>query len=161
VRVRYFGDDPSNLLSAETIWLTRGPEKRDSAPLDEHRTVRASGTGRAGEVRLQLDGVRDRDAAAALRGCRISVSADALMPLGEGEFYWHQLVGCRVEDQTGTEIGTVTELWETGAHDVLVVDAGDGRRHLLPTAREVVREIDVEAGRIRVEVIPGLLDGDE
>jgi 16S rRNA processing protein RimM len=70
-------------------------------------------------------------------------------------------VGCRVEDQTGTEIGTVTELWETGAHDVLVVDAGDGRRHLLPTAREVVREIDAEAGRIRVEVIPGLLDGDE
>ena len=55
-------------------------------------------------------------------------------------------------------IGTVIEIWETGAHDVLVVESEGGQRHLLPTARELMPEIDLEASRIVVEDIPGLFD---
>ena len=84
--------------------------------------------------------------------------AGALPALPEGEWYWYQVVGCRVESHDGRAIGVVRELWETGAHDVLVVEGDDGRRRLLPAARELIREVDVAGRRIVVEVIEGLLD---
>ena len=58
----------------------------------------------------------------------------------------------------GRTIGTVKEIWETGAHDVLVVEGEDGRSCLVPTARALMKEVDVEAGRIVVEDLPGLFD---
>ena len=79
-------------------------------------------------------------------------------PLQDGEYYWHQLVGCRVESREGRVVGTVREIWETGAHDVLVVESVDGSQQLISTARELVPEIDLEAGRIVVASLPGLLD---
>lgn len=154
VRVRYLGDGPASLMSAPEVWLGES----------EHQTglrrfeVKGSGTGRRGEVRLKLDGVADRDAAQQLRGLLVLGDAARLEPLPEGEFYWHQLVGCRVEERAGRLIGTVVEIWETGAHDVLVVESEQGERHLLPTARELMPEIDLEAKRIVVEPIPGLFE---
>ena len=41
--------------------------------------------------------------------------------------------------------------------DVLVVDAPDGRQHMIPTAREFVTRIDLARGRIEVVLIPGLV----
>ena len=58
----------------------------------------------------------------------------------------------------GRSIGTVKEIWETGAHDVLVVEREDGRICLVPTARALMKEVDIEAGRIVVEDLPGLFD---
>ena len=48
--------------------------------------------------------------------------------------------------------------WETGAHDVLVVEGEDGRRRLVPTAAALIREIDAEGRRIVVEDLPGLFE---
>ena len=84
--------------------------------------------------------------------------AAALLPLLDDEFYWHELIGCEVFDSEGQRIGVVKELWETGAHDLLVVESGDGARHLLPTARELMPVVDAQARRIVVEVLPGMLD---
>jgi 16S rRNA processing protein RimM len=165
VRVRWFGDGPEGLLSQKVVWLV--DEERLAAgacfldPTGFDRVeVLGGGTGRAGEVRLVLSGVGDREAAEALRGKVVVVPASALEALPEGEFYWHQLVGCQVRGSDGTVVGTVRELMETGAHDVLVVEDAQGRRHLIPTADELVHAIDVEAGEIVVELLPGLLDGD-
>ena len=52
----------------------------------------------------------------------------------------------------------VREIWETGAHDVLLVEDEEGVRRLLPTASELMREIDLEASRIVVVDLPGLLE---
>jgi 16S rRNA processing protein RimM len=69
-------------------------------------------------------------------------------------------VGCEVFDTEGGRVGIVREIWETGAHDVLVVDGETGGRHLLSTARELMPEVDLEARRIVVEILPGMLDAD-
>jgi 16S rRNA processing protein RimM len=108
-------------------------------------------------VRLQLAGLDDRDEAQALRGQLVLMREASLSTLDADEFYWHQLIGCRVEAEDGEAIGTVSSLLETGAHDVLVVDAPDGRQHMIPTAREFVTRIDLERGRIEVALIPGLV----
>lgn len=157
VRVRILGDGPEHLLAAREVALAdsaRGTE--DPAPV--RFEVEEGGTGRPGEVRLQLRGIGDIEAARALRGRLVVAPAAALPELPEGEFYWFQLVGCRVARADGEEVGTVRELWDAGAHDVLVVEGDDGRDRLVPTARAVMREVDLAARRIVVEDVPGLLD---
>ena len=162
IRVRVAGDGPDNLFRLEEVWLIDGSreEALDAGQLDEGSRfeIRSSGSGRSGEVRLGLEGVDGRDAAEALRGRWLVVPADRLAPLPDGEFYWHQLIGCRVLGTDARDVGVVIELMETGAHDVLVVEDEAGRRHLIPAADELLREIDVEAGRIVVELVPGLVE---
>ena len=154
VRVRIFGDGPENLARHADVWLA--VSESDAEP--RRFTIKGIGSGRAREVRLALEGIEDRDAALQLKGLLVLGTVENLEPLPEGEFYWHQLVGCRVESREGRIVGTVREIWETGAHDVLVVEGADGSQHLISTARELVPEIDPEAGRIVVESLPGLLE---
>ncbi len=154
VRVRFFGDSPDHLATCREIWLG---EQRD-CPKAKPYEARFAGTGRANEARLALEGVTDRDAAQALRGLLVLADPSILERLEGDEFYWHQLIGCQVETETGASVGAVQEIWETGAHDVLVVRDEQGRQNLIPTAREFTREIDLPGRRIVVETVPGLLD---
>jgi 16S rRNA processing protein RimM len=158
IRVRYFGDGPDNLLGCDELLLGESREDAAARPYE----VTGGGSGRGGEARIALKGIEDREAAASLRGLLVLIDESQLGALPQGEYYWHQLLGCRVEGDDGRAIGLVKEIWETGAHDVLVVEDETGRRHLLSTARELVPEIDLEARRIVVKMLPGLIDsGDE
>ena len=156
LRVQFFGDDPANLAAAPCVWLA---DERDDEQAERYEVMQA-GSGRVGELRLGLKGVADRSAAEALRGKLVLGDPDHLAPLQEGEFYWHQLVGCEVRSTKGERIGTVVEIWETGAHDLLVVEASQGRRHLFSTARELMPEVDLQARTVVVEILPGMLDAD-
>ncbi len=156
VRVRYFGDGPENILGAPRLALA-DPEREFEDGAEEEFEVEGGAAGRPGEVRLMLRGITDRGAAEQLKGRLIKGDPEHLAPLPDGEFYWYELIGCRVQATGGQSIGTVKEIWETGAHDVLVVEREDGRRCLVPTARALMKEVDVEAGRIVVEDLPGLL----
>jgi 16S rRNA processing protein RimM len=154
VRVHFFGDAPENLMRVPEIWLGEAPDALNA----RHFEVAGGGSGRGGEVRLALVGIDDREAALALRKLFVLADADALAPLDADEFYWHELVGCLVVSRDGRAIGTVREIWETGGHDVLVVEGSGGERHLLSTARELMPEIDRDARRIVVEILPGMLE---
>ena len=156
LRVRYQGDGPESLLAAREVALGTNPEDEEARVLE----VTSASPGRRGEVRLGLAGVADRDSADALRGQWLLMDLAHLPRLPQGEFYWYQLIGCRVVGHDGTEVGTVREILETGAHDVLVVEGGDGREHLLPTARELLTEVDLEGRRLVMELLPGLLDAE-
>ena len=154
LRVRITGDAPDHLLAAEFVWLGRtatDPEARRYA-------VRGGGAGRAGEVRMRLEGVGARPAVEGLIGLLVSTPADWLPALPDGEFYWYELIGCQVQSESGTPAGTVREIWETGAHDVLMVEDEEGLRRLIPTAAELMKEIDLERRRIVVADLPGLLE---
>jgi 16S rRNA processing protein RimM len=115
-------------------------------------------SGASKEVRLMLADVEDRESAAKLRGRLVMVESGQLEPLTEGEYYHYQLLGCRVEGEDGRTLGTVREIWPTGAADVLVVEDAEGGQQLIPTGGDFLQEIDVSARRIVVQVIPGLLD---
>jgi 16S rRNA processing protein RimM len=100
----------------------------------------------------RLEGVDDRDAAQSLVGRPIGVPATDLEPAGEDEFYWRDLVGLTVVTLSGVELGTVRGLMETGANDVLEIS--DEAEHLLPFTRQVVREVDLDGGRMVVDWEP-------
>ncbi len=159
IRVRVYGDGPENLLEAGEIALA-DPERGPEDPAPKHFDIEGGGAGRGAEVKLKLAGVADREGAQALAGRLVTVPAAVLPALPEDEFYWYELVGCEVVAGGGAPIGRVEEIWETGAHDLLVVRSAAGRRQLIPTAREFVTDIDPSAGRITVTLPPGLLDPD-
>lgn len=101
--------------------------------------------------------VPDRNAAEALRGRTLLLPAQDLRPLDEGEFFLHDLVGLRVETAEGELIGEVGEVYEAGAGHFLSVVGGE-RERLIPFVGRIVQEVDVAAGRIVIEAIPGLLE---
>jgi 16S rRNA processing protein RimM len=154
LRVAVLGDGPANLLRVRSL-VSIGA---DGVPDPIAREVESAALGRPGEVRLRLRGVGSREAAQALTGLRVGALPEQLEPLADGEIYWFQLIGCRVEAHDGRALGKVRALWETGAHDVLVVEDETGREVLLPAAADLLREVDVEQGRIVIEVPEGLLD---
>src|SRR2546428_7817572 len=110
-----------------------------------------------GLVLLALAGVDDRRAAEALAGARGLVRAADLPPPAEDEFYYHEVVGFRVETTGREPPGAVAETFPTGLDDGWVVRGG-GREHLIPVVADVVRAIDRAARRIVIEPLAGLLE---
>ena len=154
LRVRYFGGAPDNLIRLEAVLLA---EREDAADAERFEVTRAA-PGRRDEVRMTLAGVENRESAERLRGKLVVVEASQLEALPEGEYYSYQLIGCRVEGTDGQSIGTVREVWATGAVDVLVVEDEKGTRQLIPAAESQLRTVDIEVRRIVIEILPGLLD---
>jgi 16S rRNA processing protein RimM len=98
----------------------------------------------------QFAGIDDRDAAQRLVGQSIGVLETALPPAGEDEFYWKDLIGLDVVNPSGTVVGQISALMETGANDVIVVRT-EGGEVLIPFVRHVVIDVDLQNRRIVVD----------
>jgi 16S rRNA processing protein RimM len=105
---------------------------------------------------VRFSGVGDRSGAESLRGV-LYVGVDRLRTLEPGEYWEHEIVGSVVTDAAGHELGEVTKLVPGSAQDLLEVATPRGVR-LVPFVGEIVVEVDVGAGRIRVDPPAGLLD---
>jgi 16S rRNA processing protein RimM len=110
---------------------------------------------------LLLEGVTGRGAADGYRGQELFLGRSDLPTLAAGTYYHWQIVGLEVVTEEGEALGRVTEILQTGANDVYVVQAPGGAEILLPAIEPVVREIDLEAGRMRVHLLPGLREEQE
>lgn len=97
----------------------------------------------------QLEGVNDRSQAEALQGLEIAVARDELPEAEADEYYWDDLIGLDVVNLEGVNLGKVAGILETGAHDVLKV-SGE-RERLIPFTEPIVVEVDLKAGRIKVD----------
>ncbi len=82
--------------------------------------------------------VADRTAAEMLRGTLLTVPRASLPPLPEGEIYWHDLIGLAVVSPAGVPLGTVVDVANHGASDILEVERRDGRRVLVPLIEAAV-----------------------
>ena len=120
---------------------------------DELLTVGVSGRSRGRNVLARLDGCEDRNQAEALTGCRILIDPKQLPRLQEGDYYWSDLIGLKVESLQGEALGVVASILETGADDVLVLSAE--RERLIPfVIGDIVHEVDVERQRMVVDWLP-------
>ncbi|MCD4672844.1 MAG: ribosome maturation factor RimM [Anaerolineaceae bacterium] len=99
---------------------------------------------------VTLDGIDTRESAGELRNQLVYVYADGLPDLPEGEYYHHQLMGLRVEDEAGNELGVLEQILVTGANDVYLVRTSDDKELLLPAIHDVVLEIDIKQGKMVV-----------
>lgn len=92
------------------------------------------------------------------RKCDLMVTRENAIPLKEGEYFLCDVIGCRVEDESGKFLGTVVDTIETGANHVFAIEMEDGEEALFPVIPECIRRVDVEAGIVVAHIMKGLLD---
>lgn len=110
------------------------------------------------QVLARIKGVMDRNAAEALRGVRLYVSRDVLPPPADDEFYWEDLVGLTAETVDGKSLGKVLSVQEFGAGEMLEIGKRRGGTTLVPFTRDVVPQVDLQAGKLVIDPPPGLLE---
>jgi 16S rRNA processing protein RimM len=139
-RIEPLTDVPERLAEGSLVYLEGEAELRRITAYEAGGRVPA----------LSLDGISDRDAAAALAGRYLEVEAE---PLPEGTWYWHQIIGLRVSDEQGAPLGSVVEVFRAGENEVYRIEGPEGEV-LLPALHDVVRAIDLEAGTMTVRWDP-------
>lgn len=110
-----------------------------------------------GSPLLKLAGVNDMDGAQALKGTQVCLPKEDLVPLQEGEYFLHDLIGLTVLDHSGREVGPVEHILETGGPPLLNGPGRGGKAFLVPFAGGTIDEVDLEKGTIRLVDLPGLL----
>ena len=108
-------------------------------------------------MRIAFEGLEVREAVGKYRNTLVYVHLDDSPLLPEGEFYHHELIGLRVFDEDGKNLGIVDQILETGANDVLLILNEEDQEILLPVIDSVILNIDLNQGEIRVHLLPGLL----
>lgn len=117
----------------------------------EYKVLSAQSHGAA--VVALLEGIVDRDQALKLKRSKILTDRDNFPSLAPGRFYWTDLIGLRVINMEGDELGAVVEVMPTGANDVVVVKGE--RERLIPFVMErFVKEVDLVKGILQVDWDP-------
>jgi 16S rRNA processing protein RimM len=98
---------------------------------------------------VKLQGIDDRDAAAACKGKQVAVPRASLPKLKGEEYYWSDLIGLTVKNQQHVDFGKITDVFATGANDVIVA-TGDKER-LIPYIAQVIVEVDLDAKTMLVD----------
>jgi 16S rRNA processing protein RimM len=96
----------------------------------------------------------DRDGAEGLTNGRLMAERERLPDPGPGVAYNFQLIGLDVVTEEGRRVGTLSEIWTSPAHPVLVV-RGEGEV-LIPSIAEFVKAVSLEHRRITVRLLPGM-----
>lgn len=135
-----------SLFDYPTWWVGKGEQWRELKveSLKIHNDV----------LLAKLAGVNDRDMAFACKGQQVAVPREDLPEPEENEYYWSDLIGLAVKNQQDVDFGKITDVFETGANDVLVVktDKEQGNiERLIPFIDQVVIDVNLEAGTMRVD----------
>ena len=137
LRVRLMTDDPEHFASLERVLLG---EQRVPYMIESVRFHR-------GGALVSLAGIDDIDRAESLRGAVLHITGSEARPLEANEFFLYQVVGIAVRDESGAELGTITDVLETGANLVFVVTPPDGGKdELYPSIPEVVLDLNPTEG---------------
>jgi 16S rRNA processing protein RimM len=109
---------------------------------------------------MRLEGLNTLNEAETYRNAAILIERAGLAREGEGEYFWHELMGLEVYLNTGEYIGTVKHILRTGGNDIYVVQKGE-KEVLVPAIHDVVQEIDLAGKKMIVSEMEGLLDLNE
>jgi 16S rRNA processing protein RimM len=141
-----YTDFPERLVPGMLLYLGEQQEPVRLAKTRQHREG----------LLATFEGYTTPEEVAQLRNQVVFVRTEDSPPLAQGEYYHHQLVGLRVVTPEGETVGTVLEILETGASDVLVVRQVKGPDVLIPMVDAFVRQVDLAGGEIMVQLIPGM-----
>lgn len=161
VRVHPHSAD-TDALFASDVWHLQPPEPKFARGFSAFSGVVAVSVAEikthADGIVARLEGMDDRTGAEALKGVRISVPRSAFPATPEGEYYWVDLIGLRVVNREGVELGVVRDLMPTGPNSVLVLEYSetvDGQPHLaermIPFVDAYVDKVDLQARLITVD----------
>ena len=142
VKIEVWLDSPRFFTTFKRLVLDTGEERKV-----------LSARAHKGFVIAKLEGAADVNAAMRLKGRNVSVRReDAALP--RGAFFLQDIIGAKVVDENGAEVGTLTEVMETPASNIYVVKGET--EHLIPAVPEFIKKTDADAGLITVHLIEGM-----
>ncbi|BBH64358.1 ribosome maturation factor RimM [Actinoplanes sp. OR16] len=164
-------DEPEERFTVGSVFITEVPRDRRvnagpaGAPAEgarfevPERLVLEQIRWHQGRGIAVFEGIHDRNVAEAMRGVYLQVdSADVAPPEDPEEFHDHQLIGLRVESVDGSALGTVQRIDHAPSSDLIVLAKAGGGTALIPFVTAMVPTVDLDGGRVIVDLPEGLLD---
>ena len=148
VKVNSFTDDNTKFERIPKVFLKR----KESLKEYEIENVGYS----KNQVIIKFKNVNTVEEAETLRNSYIVVDREIFGELPEGVYYIADLIGLEVFTESNEYLGKVDDIFSTGSNDVYVVKDELGKQKLLPGIDEVIKQIDLESGKIIVNLIEGL-----
>lgn len=148
VKVNSFTDDNTKFERIPNVFL------KQKGNLKEY-SIEKVGYSK-NQVIIKFSGVDTVEEAELLRNSYIVVDREIFGELPEGVYYIADLLGLDVYTEDGTHLGIVDDIFSTGSNDVYVVKDELGKQKLLPGIDEVIKQIDLDSGKIIVNLIEGL-----
>jgi 16S rRNA processing protein RimM len=154
VRIEFFNrEDPHFFFHYQKIFIQ---EDKEVPRLYRPLTIRPHKHG----ILVQLEGIQNKDEAERLKGKLVLVDPAELPPLGEDEYYWHEILGMRVVTEQGGAVGKVTDIVHTGSNDVYVVSKGRNE-FLIPAIKDIIIAIEKDTRTMVIRSLKGLLEKDD
>ena len=149
VKVNPFTDDPERFQELNSVLVVKN-EELINMQIEEvkfHKNV----------VLIKFKGIEDINMAEKYKGCYIKIKREDARKLPKDTYFIADLIGLKVYDDEGNLLGTLEDIYNNKIHDIYVVKNDLGKQILLPSTKEVIKEIDIEKDRIIVHLIDGLL----
>ena len=150
VKVYPTTDDPRRFRRLKEVFLDTGKEKMN-LEIEGVKFFKQF-------VILKFKGLDNINDIEKYRQKSLYVTRKNAVRLQRDEYFIADLIGLKVQDEDGKELGTVKDVIETGANDVYEVEMADGKSLLLPAIKQCILNVDVENGMMQVHVLEGLLD---
>lgn len=150
VKIKPFTDDINRFDRLETVYIEnkKGRKEYEIEEVKYHKNM----------VLMKLKGIDTPEEADKLRQSYLLVDRSKEEPLEEGVYYIVDLLGLEAYTDEGQLLGKVDDIFNTGSNDIYVIKNELGKQILLPGLPEVLKQVDLEKGRITFHLIPGLME---
>lgn len=151
VKVKKITDFPERFQIGNVVYITN--QKEDLIPLkiDGFRTHKNN-------LLLHFEGYDSIDDIEPLKGVELKIKEEQQEKLGENEFYYHEIIGCKVITTENEELGIIVSILSPGANDVWVVRGKNNNEILIPYIEPVVKHVNVANKKVTIELMEGLIE---
>ncbi len=149
VKVNPFTDDMQRFGELNYVFVVRNKEllKMQIEEVKYHKNV----------VLVKFKGIEDINMAEQYKGCYIRIKREDARKLPKDTYFIADLIGVSVFDENDNFLGKVNDIYNNKVHDIYVIKDDLGKQILLPSTKEIIKQIDVENDRIVVHLIDGLV----
>ncbi|MEN1966898.1 ribosome maturation factor RimM [Lentibacillus sp. N15] len=151
VKVKRITDFAERFEIGETLYVVIEKERPLPLVIDGHRIHK-------GFDLIHFENYDNINDVERFKGAYLKISEEQLTGLEENEYYYHEIIGCDVYTNNEEKLGTIKEILAPGANDVWVVKQANGKELLIPYIADVVKTVDVQAKKVVIEPMEGLLD---
>jgi 16S rRNA processing protein RimM len=140
LKIRPFSNDPVALLAAKQVWFINAKNPQFNRDFDVYSVRMHSGS-----VLLELVGLTDRDIALSLKSAVVAIPRSRFPVTDANEYYWTDLMGAQVCNQSQERIGQVVEIVDNSAQTVLIIEDDAKKQHLIPFVASFIIDVQLES----------------
>ena len=149
VKVNPFTDDMERFAELKSVLVVKNKEliEMQIGEIKYQKNV----------VLIKFKGIEDINMAEKYKGCYIKIKRENARKLPKDTYFIADLIGMQVYDEQGNLLGKVNDIYNNKVHDIYVIKDDLGKQILLPSTKEVIKQIDMDNDRIVVHLIEGLV----